>query len=111
MIVAEQSPRLVKDGSLRWYYGDTFILTFVFTLKDVDGNIIAAKPTDEIEVVFKDFRNVTIARFTSKGTNKIDMNIDKETSNRFIEGAYTITTRFNGGFVTTLLKNNKVVVE
>ena len=36
---------------------------------------------------------------------------NKETSNRFIEGAYTITARFNGGFVTTLLKNNKVVVE
>ena len=67
MIVAEQSPRMVKDGSLRWYYGDTFILTFVFTLKDIDGNIIAPKPTDEIEVVFKDFR------------------FDKETSNRFIE--------------------------
>lgn len=111
MIVAEQSPRLVKDGSLRWYYGDTFVLTFAFTLKDVDGNIIAAKPTDQIVVIFKDYRNVVIARFTSEGSNKIDMNFDRETSARFIEGAYTITAKFNGGYVTTLLKNNKVVVE
>lgn len=111
MRVAEQSPRIAQDGSIRWYHGDTFILTLVFHLKDVDGNPIVATPTDKIEVFFKDYKNEVIAQYQVLGTTTIDMNIDQGTSGRFIEEVYTINARFNGGFVTTLLKNNKVVVE
>lgn len=111
MKLAEQSPRICNDGSIRWYHGDTFILTLVFYLKDVDGNDISAKPTDKIEVFFKDYKNEIIAQFAEMGTTTIDMHIDAGISGRFIEGAYMISARFNGGFVTTLIKNNKVVVE
>ena len=31
---AKQSPRMETDGTLRWYAGDTFSLTFNFTLRD-----------------------------------------------------------------------------
>lgn len=111
MKVAEQSPRIVSDGSIRWYHGDTFILTLDFHLKDAEGNSISALPTDKIEVFFKDYKNEVIAQYQVLGSTTIDMNIDQGTSIRFIEGVYTINARFNGGFVTTLLKNNKVVVE
>ena len=36
MTSAKQSPRIEKDGSLRWYEGDTFSLTFNFSMKDVN---------------------------------------------------------------------------
>lgn len=111
MKVAEQSPRVCPDGSIRWYHGDTFILTLVFNLKDSEGNPIPASPLDKIEVFFKDYKNEVIAQFQVVGSTTINMNIDSGTSGRFIEGIYTINARFNGAFVTTLLKNNKVVVE
>ena len=53
MKLAEQSPRIASDGTIRWYHGDTFILTLVFHLKDVEGNDILPKPTDKIEVFFR----------------------------------------------------------
>lgn len=111
MKVAEQSPRIAQDGTIRWYYGDTFILTLVFHLKDVEGKTINATPQDKIEVFFKDYKNEVIAQYYVVGSTSIDININQGTSGRFIEGVYTINARFNGGFVTTLLKNNKVVVE
>ena len=40
MKVAEQSPRICKDGSIRWYAGDTFVLTLVFNITDENGNPI-----------------------------------------------------------------------
>ena len=30
---AKQSPRLCDDGTMRWYCGDIFAMTFVFNLK------------------------------------------------------------------------------
>lgn len=111
MKLAEQSPRIASDGTIRWYHGDTFILTLVFHLKDVEGNDILPKPTDKIEVFFKDYKNEIVAQFSQMGTSSIDINVDSGTSGRFIEGVYTINARLNGGFVTTLIKNSKVVVE
>lgn len=111
MKIAEQSPRICSDGTIRWYHGDTFKLILVFHLKDVDGNDITALPTDKIEVFFRDYKNEVIAQFNQLGSSTIDMNFDSGISGRFSEGVYTISARFNGGFVTTLIKNNKVVVE
>ncbi len=111
MKVAEQSPRIAKDGSIRWYYGDTFILTFVFHLKDTCGREIVVGPTDKIEIYLKDYRNEVMAGFNVVGQNQIDMNVNEAISTRLIEGVYTLNARFNGTFITTLLKNNKVVVE
>ena len=108
---AKQSPRIETDGTLRWYAGDTFSLTFNFTLKDSGGQPIPAEPTDTIKVSFKDFNGNTVHEFTATGSASITLNVTQEISNKFPEGVYAILVKFNGEYVTTLLKNNKVVVE
>lgn len=63
MKVAEQSPRIAKDGTIRWYYGDTFVLTLVFHLRDMHGQEIKIESTNKIEVFIKDYKNEVIASF------------------------------------------------
>ena len=107
---AKQSPRMETDGTLRWYAGDTFSLTFNFTLKDSGGTPIPAQPSDKIKVSFcKD--GTAIQEFESTGSSSITLNFTQEISNKFPEGVYAILVKFNADYVTTLLKNNKVVVE
>lgn len=108
---AKQSPRMESDGTLRWYAGDTFSLTFNFTLKDSGGNPISPSVSDTIKVTFKDKELETIHEFTATGSSSITMNFTQEISNKFKEGVYSILVKFNADYVTTLLKNNKVVVE
>ena len=107
---AKQSPRMETDGTLRWYAGDTFSLTFNFTLKDGSGNPISINPTDRINIQFRNSSGV-IHEFESTGTASPTINITQEISNKFPEGVYGILIKFNSTNVTTLLKNNKVVVE
>jgi hypothetical protein len=83
----------------------------VFHLKDTCGREIVVGPTDKIEIYLKDYRNEVMAGFNVVGQNQIDMNVNEAISTRLIEGVYTLNARFNGTFITTLLKNNKVVVE
>ena len=110
MTSAKQSPRIEKDGSLRWYEGDTFSLTFNFSLKDVNGDTVGIKPTDRIVFQFKDEKNV-IQEFESTGTASPVLELTQEISNKFKEGRYFLEARFNSENVTTLLKGNMVVVE
>lgn len=111
MQAAKQSPRLCDDGTLRWYCGDTFSMTFVFTLKDEGGSIITPNPTDQIKITFKDNKNNVVQEFTSTGSNEITINITDSVTALFTEGVYNIIAKFNSDYVTTLLHNNKVVVE
>ena len=111
MKVAEQSPRICKDGSIRWYAGDTFVLTLAFNITDESGNPMEVSENDSILVYFQDYRSVPVVSFTSNGSTTIDINMDKEKTKHMKEGLYTIHAKFNGKFVTTLLHNNKVVVE
>lgn len=111
MHVAEQSPRICKDGSLRWYAGDTFVITFDFHIQDASGDPIEILPTDVAEVSFRDFRNEVLATFTATGTTEVEVDMTEEISAKFTEGVYAIDARFNGEFVTTIMRNNKVVVE
>lgn len=110
MNAAKQSPRMEQDGTLRWYAGDTFSLTFNFTLKDSGGNPISAQPTDKVKVSFVKGSEV-IHEFEATGSASITLNFTQEVSNKFQEGVYGILVKFNADYVTTLLKNNKVVVE
>ena len=110
MKAAKQSPRIEEDGSLRWYEGDTFSLTFKFILKDKNGASISIKPSDAITIRFKD-RNSVIQEFTSTGTANPEVVFTQEISNKFKEGTYQLEARFNSNNVTTLLKGNMVVVE
>lgn len=111
MKIAEQSPRECKDGTIRWYYGDTFVLTFILSLFDENYKPITIGLTDKIEVIFKDYNNKLVSQFDSVGTNEVNMIFDVNISNKFVEGIYTFTTKFNGDYITTIMKNNKVVVE
>ncbi len=108
---AKQSPRIESDGTLRWYAGDTFSLTFNFTLKDSGGNVISPEANDTITVYFKDRNLETLATFTSTGSSSITMVFDAAKSALFPEGVYSVLVKFNAGYVTTLLKSNRVVVE
>lgn len=107
---AKQSPRIENDGSLRWYEGDTFSLTFNFILKDSSGSVISLKPTDKISIQFKKFNNV-VHEFESTGTAAPTIVFSEEISQKFKEGTYRLEARFNSENVTTLLKGNMVVVE
>lgn len=111
MKVAEQSPRIEKDGSIRWYYGDTFVITLIFRFVDEEGHEIEPKENDTLEVIIKDYKNDIVASFTSIGKSTVDINMTKEITKELIEGVYAMDVKYNGTFVTTLLKNNKVVVE
>ena len=108
---AKQSPRMEQDGTLRWYASDTFSLTFNFTLKDASGNPISAGPTDTITVTFKNEKLETVHEFTATGASSITMYFSDAITSNFPEGVYSILVKFNADYVTTLLKNNKVVVE
>lgn len=108
---AKQSPRMESDGTLRWYAGDTFSLTFNFTLKDGSGNPISVNPSDKINIKFSDFNGNLVHEFESTGTASPTIVVTDEISAKFPEGVYSILVKFNATNVTTLLKNNKVVVE
>ena len=108
---AKQSPRLCDDGTMRWYCGDTFKMTFVFNLKDSGGHVIDPLPTDVITLIFKDYKNEVVAEFSSTGVNFIDVDMTSSLTERFPEGVYSIVAKFNSEYVTTLLHNSKVVVE
>lgn len=110
MKAAKQSPRIEEDGSLRWYEGDTFSLTFNFILKDKNGSSISIKPSDVITIRFKD-RNSVVHEFISSGTANPEIVFTQEISNKFKEGMYQLEAKFNSSNVTTLLKGNMVVVE
>lgn len=108
---AKQSPRMETDGTLRWYTGDTFSLTFNFTLKDAGGNPIQIDPSDRINIKFFDFNQNLVHEFEFTGTASPTLVVTDEISAKFPEGVYSILVKFNSTNVTTLLKNNKVVVE
>ena len=111
MNVARQSPRVEEDGTLRWYAGDTFTLTLKFELVDLNDAQINPNPTDKIYVEFKNSKDEVVATFEETGASRIDIVMNQETSNKFKEGVYSILVKFNAEYVTTLLKNSKVVVE
>ena len=108
---AKQSPRMETDGTLRWYAGDTFSLTFNFTLKDGGGVPIPIAGTDKINIKFFDFNNTLVHEFEETGTASPTLVFTDAISAKFPEGVYSILVKFNATNVTTLLKNNKVVVE
>lgn len=110
MKAAKQSPRIESDGSLRWYEGDTFSLTFNFTLKDVSGDVIPIKPTDVIKIQFRNDKSV-IHEFSQTGTASPTVEFTEEISNKFKAGTYRLVARFNSSNITTILKDNMVVVE
>lgn len=108
---AEKSPRICKDGSIRWYAGDTFILHFNLEFSDDDGNNVPTNSSDEITICFRDALNNVVHEEKVVGTNVLTLNIDEETTKSFKQGEYHYCVRRNADFITTLMRKNKVVVE
>ena len=110
MKAAKKSPRMEDDGTLRWYEGDTFSITFEFDLRDADGSAISPKPSDRIGIQFTDGKSI-IHELEAVGTFSPTVVFTDEVSAKFKEGTYSILARLRSDNVTTLLKENKVVVE
>lgn len=108
---AEQSPRICEDGSIRWYEGDTFKLLFELEFTDDGGNVIETLPTDKISICFNDEHNRKIYEYEVAGTNIIEVNIDSETTKKFKEGNYFYSVKRNSNYITTIIRDNKIVVE
>lgn len=109
---AEQSPRICKDGSIRWYEGDTFELEFELEFTDENDNPIEALPNDQITICFRNKINLDIVYETNViGTNKLKVCIDDEATKKFKVGEYYYCVRRNSKFITTLMRNNTIVVE
>lgn len=111
MKCAEQSPRLCKDGTIRWYYGDTFPLIFIFEFTNEDEEPIEIQASDTIEICFRDKQNTPIHKFTSTGTPSVEMEFTEEISRKFKAGEYTYCTKFRGEYIRTVQHRNRVVVE
>lgn len=116
MNIAKPSPRIEKDGSLRWYEGNTFKLTFELTLLDSAGQTIPFLQTDEIVVNFVTSppEQATLVHsfwFNNLKTNQITMNFSKAITKNFIAGEYEIGITKNGAFTQTIIPYSKVVVE
>ena len=109
---AEQSPRIV-NGVLKWYEGDTFDLQFSFNLADQDDVPMDIAPIDEVDIVFKNKRLKTVKQFHFTGifNNLVTMNFDAECSALFPAGQYTYDVYYSSQERTTVIKDNKVVVE
>ena len=106
---AEQSPR-IENGVIRWYYGDTFKLELELEFTNDNGDIVNIQPTDEISISFKNHRDTVIYENTFN-TNTITLDMTEELSQKFKVGEYYYTVKLNSEYITTLMKNNKVVVE
>lgn len=109
---AEQSPRICEDGTIKWYEGDTFQLEFDYTFTDENGNVIAAGPDDKIRIYFTSKASLlNVYEAEVVGTNKLLVNVDEDVTKLFKAGEYEYNVRREAQFITTLNKQNKVVVE
>ena len=69
------------------------------------------KKTDKIEIFLVNYKSERVAKFEAIATGTLQMYVDEELSEKLVEGVYSLDARFNGEFITTLMKKNKVVVE
>lgn len=108
---AEKSPRICDKGIIHWYEGDTFELDFELTFTDDTGEIIPIKETDEISICFRDRYKNIIYETKVIGTNTLPICINKEITKLFKAGKYSYCVRRNSEFITTIMKENIVLVE
>ena len=108
---AEQSPRICEQGTIWWYEGDTFKLNFELTFTNDSGEVIPIKENDKISIYFKDMYNKVIYETEIIGTNVLPICIDEEITKLFKKGKYTYCVKRNAQFITTLMHENRVVVE
>lgn len=110
--IAEPSPRICEDGTIRWYAGDTFEIEFDLSFVDENDEPIAVQESDEISICF--FQNKGLSKIYEKkvvGTSKLIFAVDEELTKKFPSGEYFYNVRRNSVYITTIMKRNRILVD
>ena len=122
LIGARQSPRVIA-GEIKWYYGDTFSITFDLRLKDQDGEEVSLGNTIEssrdqitLELLDRSDRAVDLARHGNVTADvqggTITMNVDDWLAAELARGQYTLfISVYHAGRRTTILHRCRVIIE
>lgn len=94
-MATEQSPRIEKDGTIKWYEGDVFYLHFLFEEKQ-SGEIIELYEGDAFEIEFFNKSGKLVAKktITSATEGKYVCHIDEKTTRAFPVGEYSYTIQY-----------------
>lgn len=110
--VAQPSPRVCEDGTIRWYAGDTFEIEFDLSFVDDSGERVDVLPSDEISICFFQNKGMSaIYEMKVVGSSKIVFAVDEELTKQFPCGEYFYNVRRNSVYITTIMKRNRIVVE
>jgi hypothetical protein len=110
--VAQPSPRVCEDGTIRWYAGDTFEIEFDLSFVDDFGEHVDILPTDEISIcIFQNKGMSPIYETSVIGESKLIFAVDEELTKQFPSGEYFYNVRRNSVYITTIMKRNRMVVE
>lgn len=112
---AKVSPRVESDGSIRWYYGDTFKLDLQIKIIDKDsGEIIDLQNGDTITVTVYTSGHTVVKEFvfTEFEDNIVTLDFDKETTAKFEKKQlYLYDVTHEREYLRTLVRDNKIIVE
>ena len=110
---AEPSPRIV-NGELHWYQGDTFSIELHLDLRDQDDTPIEIGPDDTVKIIFRDRKGADMNvfdPFMGIVNNIITLVFDAARTAKFIRGIYQYDVIYVGQNRTTIVNDNRVVVE
>lgn len=109
---AKASPR-IEAGVLCWYEGDTFDLEIQFALLDQDEDAVHMQESDRVTVTFLDETRKPVREFsfTELEDNRVTLVFDEAVSGTFTKGRYTYDVRYTHANKTTLVRDNRVLVQ
>jgi len=108
---AKQSPRVCGDNTIRWYEGDTFQIELNFTKLDNNGNTLSVEETDVFAMTIVNKQKEVIHEIEVTGTNTIVIDMTEELTAKFTKGTYFYDVELRGEYITTVVNENKLVVE
>lgn len=109
---ARQSPR-IENRVIQWYEGDEFEIVFELALSDADGEAITLNESDTVTVEVRNQWGGIIKEFIFNPVqnNCITLVFDKETTALFAKGSYFYDIRLEGSYRTTIVNDNRMIVE
>lgn len=109
---AKVSPR-IDNGTLKWYYLDTFELQLSLELTNQDEEIVVMSPSDVVNVMFKNKSGKVVKcfEFTEIVDNTITLVFNEDCSSLFDKGEYVYDIYYIANNRTTIASNNRAVVE
>lgn len=108
--LAKASPR-IENWIIKWYRGDTFDINFEFIFSDGEGVVISPEETDYLEfTIYNQYYNIV---YTEKvyNSHSILLLVDDEETKKFPRGTYFYVIKRVAGYKTTIIQENKVIVE